>query len=623
MVKSFFEFIDLFNVPISFRYKKDDSYSTFVGGIFSFIFLGLLIGFGIDYCLPFFRRENYSLYYYNINLNQTEEIQLKEFKASLAFGFECSNIANKSRYTNISIEDLLELKAKYIFYRNVTNTTKKTDIPIGIHQCNNTDFYDDKNLIKSLSKGKISDLKCLDDLNQPIKNRYQDRHHNFTYYQIDVQSKNDSYYTLLRDFLLDNDCKIELYYIDAKVDVDDYEEPIKPFLTEVFLQLDPDLDLRMNNYFMNEYFESNNELFFPGKSGPKQNNLFSRMEQYFLHKVDAKKNSFAKIYIRADTRKMIVRRKYQTVLEFIADAFSFWDYLFVICQIVLNAYNRTSLNFFIENELLYFKGKENKHFNVSKNSQRIEKLLKLTNPTRTTYPKNIKGSSLFRRYINKKQNSKNTIINSIKADEIIINDIITYKNNSYENFGSDNNFIIFNDKNNFSKDDINDDITDCKDKNNIIIRSNNDDNLKEWSFIWKEIVFAFTKLINWFKCKCCNCKKDKEEKIRKRGESIIDTKLNIICYVKNMLLLDVINNMLNENKRAIYKFLSMPIISSNPYVKDKIHKQKGNEQHYSDRDFYELYKQIKNLNKKPLSMDDKKLIELTYDQLKKFKDIYY
>ena len=351
IVKNIFEFIDLFHVPISFRYKKEDSYSTFVGGVISFIFIGLIIGFGIYHVYHFANRENYSLYYYNINLNETEEINLQKLKASLAFGFECSNIANESLYRNISIEDLLELKAKYNFYINGTNTTNKTDIPIGIHNCNNADFYDDENIIQSLSKGKLSNLKCLDDLGLVIKNRYQDRHKNFTYYQIDVISKNESYNPLLKNFLLDNDCKIELYYIDARIEVNDYEEPIKPFLNEVFLQLAPDLDLRMNNYFMNEYFESNNELFFQGKSDPKPNNLFSRMEQYFLHKVDMKKNSFAKIYIRADTRKMIVRRKYQTILEFFADTFSFWEDLFIICQFILNAYNRNSLNFFIENEL--------------------------------------------------------------------------------------------------------------------------------------------------------------------------------------------------------------------------------------------------------------------------------
>ena len=88
LVKKFFEFIDFFHVPISFRYKNDDSYSTFIGGLFSLIFFILVSGFGIYYAIPFCNRKNYSLFYYTINLNKTEEINLEESKASLAFGFE-------------------------------------------------------------------------------------------------------------------------------------------------------------------------------------------------------------------------------------------------------------------------------------------------------------------------------------------------------------------------------------------------------------------------------------------------------------------------------------------------------------------------------------------------------
>ena len=177
LVKKFFEFIDLFYVPISFRYKKEDSYSTCIGGIFSFILIILITAFGIYYFIPFVNRENYSLYYYTINLNQTEEIDLRKSKAALAFGFECSNKANAELYKEISIEDLLELKAKYVFYKN--KGKDKKNLAINIHNCNISDFYDDENLIKSISKNRMNELKCLDNLDQIIKNRYQDKHDNF------------------------------------------------------------------------------------------------------------------------------------------------------------------------------------------------------------------------------------------------------------------------------------------------------------------------------------------------------------------------------------------------------------------------------------------------------------
>ena len=612
LVKKFFEFIDLFYVPISFRYKKEDSYSTCIGGIFSFILIILITAFGIYYFIPFVNRENYSLYYYTINLNQTEEIDLRKSKAALAFGFECSNKANAELYKEISIEDLLELKAKYVFYKN--KGKDKKNLAINIHNCNISDFYDDENLIKSISKNRMNELKCLDNLDQIIKNRYQDKHDNFTYYQIDVNAKNDVPNLQIRNFLLDNDCKIELYYIDAKIEVEDYSEPIKPFLNEIFLQLDPDLDLRMNNYFMNEYFESDNELFFPGKSSQKINNLFSRMEQYFLHKTDAEENSYAKIYIRADTKRMEVRRKYQTLMEFFADTFSFWGNLFSICEIIFNAYNRVSLNFFIENELLYFKEKENMHFNISENSRRIHELLKLTkidNLKNKVYKKEDEeiGTDIFNQYVIT-QKKQNTTENEIKNYNPIDNN--RNDNNTQENHNSTEDRNINNNDNGNSKKKNNN-----NNKDNPSI-NNNDDNKKVLKYIFKEIVFAFMNLISIFKCKCCHCKKSNKEIMSEKGEDIINSKLNIIYYVKNMLFLDVINNMLNEYKKEIYKFLSMPIISSNENEEDKIYQQREKELHYSDEDFLNFYLQIKRItDNTTIESDDMKLIKLSYKQLKK------
>ena len=611
LVKKFFEFIDLFYVPISFRYKKEDSYSTCIGGIFSFILIILITAFGIYYFIPFVNRENYSLYYYTINLNQTEEIDLRKSKAALAFGFECSNKANAELYKEISIEDLLELKAKYVFYKN--KGKDKKNLAINIHNCNISDFYDDENLIKSISKNRMNELKCLDNLDQIIKNRYQDKHDNFTYYQIDVNAKNDVPNLQIRNFLLDNDCKIELYYIDAKIEVEDYSEPIKPFLNEIFLQLDPDLDLRMNNYFMNEYFESDNELFFPGKSSQKINNLFSRMEQYFLHKTDTEENSYAKIYIRADTKRMEVRRKYQTLMEFFADTFSFWGNLFFICEIIFNAYNRVSLNFFIENELLYFKEKENMHFNISENSRRIHELLKLTkidNLKNKVYKKEDEeiGTDIFNQYVPITQKKQNTTENEIKNYNPIDNN--RNDNNTQENHNSTEDRNINNNDNGNSNKNNN-----KKDNPSI---NNNDDNKKVLKYIFKEIVFAFMNLISIFKCKCCHCKKSNKEIMSEKGENIINSKLNIINYVKNMLFLDVINNMLNEDKKEIYKFLSMPIISSNENEEDKIYQQREKELHYSDEDFLNFYLQIKRItDNTTIESDDMKLLKLSYKQLKK------
>ncbi len=126
----------------------------------------------------------------------------------------------------------------------------------------------------------MDNLTCLNlnDLNRVIKNRHQDKQDNFTYYQIDIIANNTDP-SIIRQYLLDCDCKIELYYIDVKIEVDVYEDPIKPFINKVFLQLTPDSIVKMDAFFMNEYFESVKDLFFPTNGVDKINNLFSRTEQ--------------------------------------------------------------------------------------------------------------------------------------------------------------------------------------------------------------------------------------------------------------------------------------------------------------------------------------------------------
>ena len=78
-IKKSFKFIDLFAVPFSFRYKKENTYSTLLGGIFSFIFCLTSVGFGIYYFIPFYNNKNFSINYYTINMPHTEPIKLQYF----------------------------------------------------------------------------------------------------------------------------------------------------------------------------------------------------------------------------------------------------------------------------------------------------------------------------------------------------------------------------------------------------------------------------------------------------------------------------------------------------------------------------------------------------------------
>ena len=548
-VIKFFEWIDQFSVPISFRYKKEDSYSTCLGGLVSVIFFLIAGGFGIYYFIPFCQRKNYSLYYYTINLNQTEEINLYKSKSAIAFELECSgddSIEEKYNELNISKDDVFEFKMRYIFYENNgTHIEKNRTTYISFSTCNENHFFNNRDILKYISKEKLKNLTCIDNLDEVIKNRYQDRYDNFTYFQIDIKAKNDINNSFIRKYLQDYDCKVELYYTDVKIEVDDYSEPVKPFLNEVFLQLNPNMISKMNAFFMNEYFESVNDLFFPSKGIDKINNLFSRTEQYFIYKdSNDDEKDLANIYIRADTRKMEIKRKYQTVLEFFADSFCFWGDVFIICQIIFTAYNKVNLDYYIEKEVFFFKGMMNAHLKFDKNSNEYKKLKKLIEKEKLIEKNNIPYPLYQRkRKESKIDNTRETIYN--------------YENNM-------SNQEIKNIKINFEQS-INN-----SNNNTIDINSNNNRNNKSkckfCKYIWNTIKMAFIKLFELFTCKKCRekiCNRIYKDKIRllSKAENIINDKLNIISYIKNMIILDTFHNDVNNTMKVVYKLLSMPVKS--------------------------------------------------------------
>jgi len=545
----YFKKLDNFNIQISFRHKREDSYGTWIGGFINFVIVGFALGFCIVYFIPFVKKKNYNLYYYTINLSQTEEFNLAKSKSAVAFSFECSGGYDP----NLSIEDLLELRIRYNYYLN--NGKNKMEENINIHNCTYSDFYNDISIINSISQENFNKLKCLNNIDKVIKNRYQDRYDNFTYFQIDVYAKKNHNISTINKYILDNDCKVELYYVDVKIEVDDFDKPIKPFINEVFLQLNPDFNSRMNTFFLNSYFESNNDLFFETRGDETINNLFSRTEQYFLHRdIDNPDESFAKLYIRADNKKMIIKRTYQTLTEFFAVTFSFWEDLFLICSFVITAYNKFSLNYSIEKKLFFFKEIKNNDFDITKNSSKIKEL-----------------------------------IGSIGSSSEMN---ITYQN-------SEINDILGNPK-------LPDIKVDKKIKNDLIKRKYTLDRHK---LVPKKIFDFF----NFFECKCCKwAKLDSQAILYSKAEDILDSKLDVIYYLKSVLTLDIYKNIFMDDKQEILKFLCMPIISSEAENKECYQYPAI----YSDKDFNALENEISLLLKKPSNGEtEKKLLNLVHQRL--------
>ena len=133
------------------------------------------------------------------------------------------------------------------------------------------------------------------------------------------------------EYLMQNDCKLQIVYTDITIELSNYKEPIKPFLNS-FIQLSPILSIKRNVYFMNQYLYDDDQLLtiFNEEQKPKEmKTLFSRYEEYSLYLGLERESTrplnffnYAKIYVRADIKKTDIRRIYKKLTEFYADASS-------------------------------------------------------------------------------------------------------------------------------------------------------------------------------------------------------------------------------------------------------------------------------------------------------------
>ena len=129
-IKVFLRTIDIFGIPLTFRYKKKDKYSTSLGGLTIIIFCILALSFGIYYFIPFVKRQNLSIIYYTMNIPQTEQIKFKDSKAAFAIGLDCQTNGR------LKAEDVFNLDSSFIYYiKEMNGSFHKEKIHQSSHKC--------------------------------------------------------------------------------------------------------------------------------------------------------------------------------------------------------------------------------------------------------------------------------------------------------------------------------------------------------------------------------------------------------------------------------------------------------------------------------------------------------
>ena len=683
-IKKLLTKLDIFGINFTFRYKGNETYQTATGGFFLVLFLIAVIVMGIYYFIPFVNRKNYTIVYYTMNLAATEEVSLFASESNFAVGLNCEFNKDEKQI----ITDLLDLKGRYVSYvKKRDSSYVKYPTQLNLHKCTYEDFYN--KFDKQIDYLGATQFECVENKENTIQGIFSDEV--FSYFEFSVAAKNKSQELtneVIR-FLFENDCKLQFVYTDIIIDLDNYKNPVTQYLNEIFIQLNPTLFIKRNIFFMNQYFSNDDYLMFvfSDEDPTEVKPLYSRYEEYVLYKgmnrfvehpIDYE--YYSKLYLRADLKRTVIKRKYQKFMEFWADASSLLIAIYEIVYVIINYINHFYAYHSLSKFIFFFKDlDEENSFNIFKKRQKIQELLYISDlnasnnnsiefdskdfkdsKTNQIFSSNNKDSARInilennkedyqkeiRIYNNIKHQSKNKNIksdkknieflgNKLDIERTKINKIINSKNknngNTCKNFHkydfneieNDNyakqymnnkkrtsminfNKIIKEDDSSESKGTKTDDLSSESSHNKKVIRANNSFN------IFEIIITEFLK--------CCRSQEMIiKSEANEKANNILFKKMDIITYVRNMILFDLLNRIiLDDSKKTIMNFICRPVISINDNNKknefDLFYRK------YRERDFKKFYQEIQNLSKKQNKEEkDNKLVSYSNAHLKIFE----
>ena len=669
-ILNFLRALDSFGIAYNFRYRDKNKYKTAIGGSFCILFLILVGVLGILTFIPFVNRKNYTIVYYTMNLAETEEVNIFKSESNFAVGLSCE--AKKGETRNIL--DLLNLKTSYVLFQKFLNGSyAKFNKPLITHKCTYNDFYNKYD--GEFDYLGLSKYECISSKNFTIQGIYSNEI--FSYFEFSVQAKNQSDQLLdtIESFLENNDCKVNFAYTDIIIDLDKYRSPITQYLNQIFIQLTPHLYIKRNIYFMNQYFTTDDNLMYIyGDLTPEIMPLYSRYEEYSLYQgLNRKTNRlpnfdyFSKVYLRADLKKTIIKRKYQRLMEFYSSCHCLLNAIYKILGILLNYINNFYGFHALSKFIFFFKELDDENnFNINKKSNMIKEVLSIINS---------KGNILDNKKSKKKDMEKQDILSINKREEEDLEDIKDiqevnlYNNNKkkVQNKNSRNSptktmtFLTKEtlEKEENTKKDNNDDennnnyyrgktqkykLDQKRKKNNIRIRfnfrNNNENNLYSSEKMGtnndkdsigsnntkkiddnghiKNTYNIFELFITqFFGCCLLNNLNIKNNAINK-AKKILFKKLDVIKYIRNMILFERINQTnINDNEKILMNFFSRPIISV--YTKEEKNEFEQFYENYEDKDFDNYYEQIIELaNKSKKEEKDIKLLSISNEHLNAF-----
>ena len=666
---NFLRMLDSFGLVYNFRYRDKKKYKTIIGGFFFILYLIVVFVLGILSFIPFATRKNYTIVYYTMNLAQTEEVNVFESESNFALGLSCE-AESKEDNEEKNIFDLLDLKSSYVKYQKFSDGSyKKFPKELITHKCTYNDFYNKYN--KEFDFLGLSSFECIDDKKDTIQGIYSNEI--FSYFEFSILAKNqsDDLQDKIERYLFKNDCKLNFAYTDIIIDLDNYKSPITEYLNQLFIQLNPELFIKRNIYFMNQYFTTDaNLMYIYGDITPDKKPLYSRYEEYSLYqglnrkvKKPPKFEYYSKVYLRADLKKTIIKRKYQRLMEFYSSVSCLLTAIYKILNLFLSEINYFYGYHSLSKYIFFFKELEDKNtFSISKKTNMIKEIISITNTsmnleTESNYKKtkkiknasskgkekesqkdlvednmeeeDIKEINLYNMN-KKKEENNNGRNNPIKTLTYFTRDTLEEKE---ENNDKDNNYNKTNkpkDKLFLNKKKINSRLRVNVISNNNLYSSEkrvtDNDKVENSSYNTKkskkgEKINNFFNLFELISSQifkfCMTHNLTVKNNAVNKAKKILFKHLDVITYIRNNILNNRINQiLLDEKEKILMNFFSRPIISIDSEENNEFEKLYDN---YEDKDFDEYYEQIVEIeNKSTKEEKDKKLLSISNEQLKSF-----
>ena len=551
--KEVLRWFDFSGESFTFKYKDENKLSTLIAGIIFIFFYVIALFYFIYISIPFFTRELFSLQYYVTNLDYKGNERLRFGEKYTAFAFGLTNDNSNSTH---NLTDLFDIEAKFSAKKNREKDKEIRIVPNKCFKQNFTEIDGNSFVWKDIQK-----LKCFNgiDLENSPEGIYTDYY--FSYYIITVKSKyenNETHYNLIDEYLSRYDCKLQFYFTDIRLNLSNFNDPFSYTINSMFLQLNPTLIQKKNIFYMNYHLDNDTKFvhLYMNEGKPRIETGLSRVEDYAVYKglnrtnkSDEDYSNYAKIYIRADNRKIIIKREYKDIMEFYADKSSLLLSIYWILCFIFSLYDREKANHSISKKLFYFEGIENNKF---KEFKEIKELINFRKKRKTN---NDNQKIKICTYSTENNPSK----------EILFNNFCGEENNENKPNSRRNSQSTFNEEN-----------SEKDNKDNKVNVNNN--KVKE-----KLINYFYFSLFEIIRSKLGICKTKNFKKIETKvnlfayAKRIIDDKLDIIYYIRNMNLFEIINNIQLENKNIV-NFLSKPII----YLNDVKERKKESENKTND-----------------------------------------